>query len=175
MGSDHHPCCAIDSPRSLTVKLNRVDLDRDGASPVAAPLLLGFLVPEGFAFGELQNLIGSLPPVSSCTPLVSRKRWLAQKSNPRALSFLLAPGNSNPENLSTRTKRCTLSHPTPSRMVKTPRSPHLGVKGIVCHSSIHLDLLFPDPSEWGGCPSFSLGKNGAGNSGWSSHGTKRSS
>ena len=66
-------------------------------------------------------------------------------------------------------------HPTPSRMVKTPRSPDLGVKGIVCHSSIHLDLLFPDPSEWGGCPSFSLGKNGVGNSGWSSHGAKRPS
>jgi hypothetical protein len=27
-------------------------------------------MPEGFAFGELQNLIGSLPPVSSCTSLV---------------------------------------------------------------------------------------------------------
>lgn len=85
-----HPCCAIDGPWSLAVKLNRVDLDRDGASPVAAPLLLGFLMPEGFAFGELQNLIGSLPPVSSCTPLVSRKRWLAhRRATPGPCHFLL--------------------------------------------------------------------------------------
>lgn len=85
-----HPCCAIGGPWSLAVKLNRVDLDRDGASPVATPLLLGFLVPEGFAFGELQNLIGSLPPVSSCTPLVSRKRWLAhRRATPGPCHFLL--------------------------------------------------------------------------------------
>lgn len=41
------------SPRSLAVKLNRVHLDRDGASSVATALLLRLLVPEGFAFGEL--------------------------------------------------------------------------------------------------------------------------
>ena len=122
MVSDHHPCCATDGPRSLAVKLNRIDLDRDGASPVAAPLLLGFLMPEGFAFGELQNLIGSLPPVSSCTPLVSRDRWLAhRRTMPGPCQFLLpAPANPNPENLlPTRTKSYPLSHSTPSRMVKT--------------------------------------------------------
>lgn len=88
---------------SLAVEFDGIDLDRDGASPVAASLLLRFFMPEGLAFGELQNLIGSLPPVSSCTSL--------------------------------------------------------GIKGIVRHSRVHLNLLLPDPSERGRRPSFSLEKN----------------
>lgn len=70
--SQHHPSFAKDDHRSLAVKLDGIDLDRDGASPVAASLLLCFFVPEGLSFGELQNLIGSLTPVSSCTSLVKK-------------------------------------------------------------------------------------------------------
>lgn len=61
-----HPCFA---PRSLAVELDGIDLDRDGATSVAAPLLLGLLMPEGLAFGELQNLIGPFSPVSGCASL----------------------------------------------------------------------------------------------------------
>lgn len=86
---DHHLCFTTDGPRSLAIKLNGIDLDRDGASPVAAPLLLGFLMPEGFAFGELQNLIGSLPPVSSCTSLVNKEKWLTHgRKTPGPCHFL---------------------------------------------------------------------------------------
>lgn len=81
--SQHH-LPFLDGHRSFTIKLDGIDLDRDGASPVAAPLFLRFFMAEGLAFGELQNLIGSLTPVSSCPSLVNNERLIhTQKTTPK--------------------------------------------------------------------------------------------
>lgn len=78
--SQHH-LPFLDGHRSLTIKLDGIDLDRDGASPVAAPLFLRFFMAEGLAFGEFQDLIGSLTPVSSCPSLVNNERLIHRRQH----------------------------------------------------------------------------------------------
>lgn len=49
---------------SVTVEPNGVDRGRDGSSAVAPPLLFGLFVSEGFALGELEDVVGLLAPVA---------------------------------------------------------------------------------------------------------------
>ena len=65
---------ALSSGDSVTVKLDGIDGSGDLPSPVAAPFLLGLLVPEGFALPHLQVPIGSLPPAAPGSSLLDRTK-----------------------------------------------------------------------------------------------------
>lgn len=57
----------------VTVKFDGVNGGRDGASPVAAALLFGLFVSEGFAFGVFQHFVCLLPPITTRSHLEEKK------------------------------------------------------------------------------------------------------